>query len=375
MKDIYFDNAATTFPKPKQVIEAISNFMTDCGGTNGRSSHKKSYDTSKLIFETRELIKSYLKLPNTYEVVFTQNATNAINLFLQGYLEDSDHIIISPMEHNAVMRPLSNLYLRRNLTYSIADCHSDGLIDLEKLKDISRNETRLIIINHESNVNGIIQPISEIKKMFPDIPLLIDATQSVGGFDFDFGKSEADIIAITGHKGLLGPTGIGALCFNRQLHFKPMIYGGTGSNSSSYEQPIFIPDKFESGTPNTIGIAGLNAAIKFKQKDNTYFSKDLLKLTITELEKFSDISLYKANDFNNQGNLFSFSLNKESNSELVNVLNENNIYIREGLHCAPLAHKTLETFDRGGSIRLSFSEYNTEEEISIFFDILKAFLN
>ncbi len=356
----YFDNAATSFPKPPQVAEWMSKYLCELGGPYGRSAYTRAVDVSRIVEQTRELIAELIQAKNSCSVIFASNATHALNIAIQGIVKENSHIIISPMEHNAVTRLLLSFSKKKNIIYDILPHFNDGLVDISKIKRSIKKNTVLAIINHQSNINGLIQPVREIKNEIGEIPILVDTAQSLGKTSVKVDEWNIDFLAFTGHKGLLGPTGTGGLYMQKSHSIEPIIYGGTGSNSESFEMPKFFPDRFEAGTPNIAGVFGLKAALESKPEPKHTFT-DFLNI-INKLKDADNIELYTAENQCCQGELFSINHMQKSSSDLSRLLFEKyGIETRAGLHCAPLAHKTVGTFPYG-SVRIAPSVYHTTED-------------
>jgi selenocysteine lyase/cysteine desulfurase len=350
----YFDNAATSFPKPLAVSEAISHYLNVTGGTYGRGFYDRAFAVSALLEETRSNLAERLSAPKSAHLVFTQNATHAINLVLKGISFPNRRVLVSPMEHNAVWRPLSRLIAEEG-------------VKVEVLPD-------LLIINHQSNVNGVVQPIQALREMAGDqLPILLDTAQSLGHLPEMPPVAEwCDYVALTGHKGLLGPTGVGALYMRSPETLTPLIEGGTGSRSEEVEMPCFMPDQFEAGTPNLVSIIGLGAALKAVPPAQ-HTQADFLSL-IEKVRALPKVSLHCANEPAMQGALFSLSSKEMDASTLGYRLYERaHIETRVGLHCAPMAHRTLGTFP-SGTIRFSPSVYHTPDDFDLLADTLKDLL-
>ncbi len=369
----YFDNAATSFPKPKTVALEMARYLNEIGGPYGRSFYEKSLTVSRALEDIRGKLGQLLGVETPSNIVFTHNATCAINTVLKGLKIYNKEVLISPMEHNAVMRPLLSLVANNNCVYKILPCLPDGTVDVEKVKSMITPKTSLVIICHESNVNGVVQPISEVKRAIGEIPILIDAAQSAGSLPLEIDKNGYDFVAVTGHKSLLGPTGTGCLYIKNDKLLEPLIYGGTGSKSEAFEMPDFMPDKFEAGTPNIAGIFGLGAALK-----NRIECRHLKEEVLDLIEKIKTIGKYRvfcALDAANQGHLFSISSDFASVSDLgFNLYRKYGIESRVGLHCAPLAHRTLGTYPHG-TLRISPSIYHTKEDFNEILNSLERTIN
>lgn len=370
MRDInkYFDNGATSFPKPPEVADEISRYLNEIGGTYGRSYHSKAIQVSKIVEETRSMFSNMINAQNSSNVVFTYNATHGINTVLKGLNLKNCEVAVSVLEHNAVMRPLTAIAEQNNIKIRFFPSFSDGLIDVSKVSEVITGKTALVIINHMSNVNGLVQPVEKIKEIIGDIPILVDAAQSGGHIKIDVSKG-LDFVAFTGHKGLLGPTGTGILYIRNPEMLNSFIEGGTGSRSESVEMPQFMPDKFEAGTPNIAGIFGLRAAL-MNRPDALHSKDDVLQL-IEKIKEMNGFEVVCANDLNNQGELFSILSSVIDPSVLGRTLFEKyGFETRIGLHCAPLAHKYLGTFPQG-TVRISFSPYHTNEDIEYLINSLR----
>jgi selenocysteine lyase/cysteine desulfurase len=253
---IYLDNAATTFPKPDKVWEAV----VDCGkkncGNPGRSGHEMSVKAAREVFKTREAAARIFHIVDSSRIVFTSNATAALNAAIHGFLKNGDHVIVSSMEHNSVMRPLEALRGKGLISFSTVQCSSAGELDPDDIRKTVRSNTRLIVLTHASNVCGTIMPVEDVKRLVPEIPLLVDAAQTAGVVPIDIQSTGIDLLAFSGHKGLYGPMGTGGLYVGAGISLEPIIQGGTGSRSEELIQPEFLPDALESGTLNVPGLSG-----------------------------------------------------------------------------------------------------------------------
>jgi len=368
---IYLDNAATSWPKPPQVKEAMVKFMDEIGANPGRSGHSLSIEAARIIYKAREFLSALFHAKDSSRIVFTLNATESINLALKGVLKYKDHVITSSMEHNAVMRPLRDLE-KRGIALTVAPCFEDGTLDPREVEKEIRSTTRMIVLNHASNVTGTILPIREIGKIARehDLLFLVDGAQTAGAYPIDVEKEGIDLLAFTGHKSLYGPQGTGGLVIGVRVKEKEMIplkQGGTGSRSEFEEQPDFLPDRFESGTPNSVGIAGLLAGIQFvlekgiEQIRNHEIS--LIQKLIDGLKEFPQIRLYGPEYGLDRTATLSFNVTHLPPSEVAFRLErEFGILCRPGLQCAPAAHRTIGTFPEG-TVRFSLSYLNNEEHV------------
>lgn len=374
---IYFDNAATTWPKPKEVFRAMKRCMQEAGANPGRSGHQMAIKAARIIYNTRETLANLFGIKDSKNIIFTLNATDAINLGIKGLLKEGDHVITTSMEHNSVIRPLIHLSQGNYISVTIVNCNSQGELNTDDIKKAIKKNTKLIVITHASNVTGNLMPIGKVGKIAKEnnITFMVDAAQTAGTCEILVEKLNIDLLAFTGHKSLLGPQGTGGLYIREGLEIEPSRQGGTGSNSESESHPNFLPDKFESGTPNTVGLAGLGAGVEFIQKKgikNIFeYKKDLTNYLIDKLQEIDEINLYGLLSKDMQIPLVSFNVNKIEPSEVSYILDQAfNIMSRAGLHCAPCAHRTIKTFP-SGTIRFSLGYFNTKEEVDISIQALK----
>jgi len=265
-KFIYLDNAATSFPKPPGVSQAMMHFMEEVGANPGRSGHPLSLEASRIVQNTRESIGKLFHIKDPARIVFTLNVTESLNMVFSGFLKPGDHVVTTSMEHNSVARPLKYLEEKNFISLSIAPCDRKGVLDIDELRKLLRKNTALMVLNHASNVCGTLQDVRAVKAAVGEIPLLVDAAQTAGCYPLDVEREGIDFLAFTGHKALLGPQGTGGLYFREGLSLLPLKRGGTGSISEKIEQPDFLPDALESGTQNNVGIAGLGAGVDFVLK-------------------------------------------------------------------------------------------------------------
>lgn len=376
MNKIYFDNSATTYPKPEGVIQGITEYLTGNGSNPGRSGHSGSIDAGMVAFQTRKQIADLYGLKNPMRIIFTYSATDSLNLAIKGLLKDGDHVVTTSMEHNSVLRPLNFLKESIGIELSIVNGDTSGAISPGKIEEAITDNTALVVVNHISNVNGVVQPIKEIGEICKskEIPFLVDCSQSAGLIDFDINEFGVSLIAVTGHKALYGPTGTGALIISDDFDYKkvtPIRHGGTGSKSDLEIQPDFLPDCFESGTLNICGIYGLNRGLtyikEFGLKKVREHKGELTDYFVLKAKDIPGIKLYIGSDFTG---VISFRIENRSITEIFRSLEEKNIMVRQGLHCAPLAHRTLGTYPEG-TIRISFGLFNTKEEVDKITKILK----
>ncbi|MCJ7691069.1 MAG: aminotransferase class V-fold PLP-dependent enzyme [Clostridiaceae bacterium] len=376
---IYLDNAATSFPKPNQVYDEIINCMKNYCANPGRSSHKMAIEADIKIMETREAIARLFNIQNPLNIIFTKNATEALNIGIKGLLKSGDHVISSCIEHNSVLRPL-NTMRKNNVEVTFLNVNKEGYIDIEELKKNIKQETKAIIINHASNVLGSVQDINTIGRLAKaqGILLMVDASQSAGNIQIDVVSGNIDLMAFPGHKSLLGPQGTGGLYISDAINLNKYTEGGTGSNSHSMEQPDFFPDKFESGTLNTPGLAGLCEGVNFIEKIGVEiihkYEMSLLQCLFEELNKLKYVTIYGTNNLENRCSVVSLNIEGFESSEVGYRLNESGIAVRTGYHCAPLIHDIIGTKNMG-TVRISPGYFNTFDDIYAVVAALKNIYN
>lgn len=371
---IYLNNAATSYPKPRCVAEAVQNFILSGVNLGRGSGNEKEISTMQLVFDCREKISKFFCSNNPRFVTFTSNVTESLNIVLKGYLKPGMRVLTSGMEHNAVIRPLRRLE-SLGVSVDFAKCSADGEIEqFFYISDIKKYD--LAVISHASNVCGTVQNIEKIADMCKKskIPLVIDAAQTAGVMPIDFSALGLAALCFTGHKGLLGPQGIGGIVWKEEFAQKvvPLIEGGTGSFSHIEVQPEELPDKFESGTPNLPGIAGLAAALDWIEEtgiENIARKEHQLgEILLEGLKKIPNIKLYGKQDMTGRLAVFAFNIEAHDNAVLAARLSE--FETRPGLHCSPVAHKTLGSFPEG-ALRVSPGYFNTPQDIENFLSALK----
>ncbi|MBU2534551.1 MAG: aminotransferase class V-fold PLP-dependent enzyme [Chloroflexi bacterium] len=368
---IYLDNAATSWPKPREVLKAMNDVLERAGGNPGRSGHLLSIEAARVMYRTREYIADFFSSGDPLRVVFTNNATHAINLVIRGLLKPGDRVVTSSMEHNAVMRPLRDLE-KKGLDLHVVPCTSDGCLDFEDVSRTVNANTRLVVINHASNVVGTMLPIAEIAPVAHRVGafILVDAAQTAGAVPIDVQAMKIDLLAFTGHKSLMGPPGIGGLIIGGNVDaslIEPLIRGGTGSQSELEEHPEHLPDKFESGTPNIVGIAGLYAGMQWVMERGIdavrSHEKELTRALIAGLKDIPGVKVYGTLDPEKSMAIVSFTIEGRRVSELGLRLDEEfGILSRVGLHCAPAAHKSIGSFPEG-TVRLAPGLFTTMHDI------------
>ncbi|MDY6852159.1 MAG: aminotransferase class V-fold PLP-dependent enzyme [Thermodesulfobacteriota bacterium] len=364
---IYCDQAATSFPKPPGVIEAVARSLANSSASPGRSAHRMSLSASKTVFEAREAVAELFRLDDSSRIAFTCNVTQALNMSLSGFLNQGDHVLTTSLEHNSVMRPLSRLSRSRGVEVEVVPVPPKGRIDPAEFRDRIRDNTKLAMVNHASNVIGTICPLKEIKSALGKTPLLVDAAQTAGALPLFPLDDRIDMLAFTGHKALLGPTGTGGLWVRPGLDLRPLVLGGTGSRSELEEQPEFMPDALEAGTPNTHGLAGLAAGVNFiLEKGLDKVRAHELNLTHIFMDGLTQIKAaesYGPPDPAARAAVVSLNLAGWSPSDLALTLDrEFGIMTRAGLHCSPRAHRTIGSFPQG-AVRFSFGVFNTRAEV------------
>ncbi|PKL46959.1 MAG: aminotransferase class V [Candidatus Riflebacteria bacterium HGW-Riflebacteria-2] len=365
----YFDNAATSFPKPPQVAEAVAAYFNENGGSYGRSSYPRAFSAARAVEQLRDHMAAIIGTALAENIVFTSCATMALNTVIQGFSWKHKRVLHSALEHNAVMRPLHMLQQKHGICLETMPAHSDGSVDLEKLAQQDLSKVDLVVVNHQSNINGVIQPLEMLRALLGDLPVLVDASQSLGNTPVKADAWGLDFVAFTGHKSLLGPTGTGGLFLRNPALVKTLIYGGTGSASDSYEMPTSMPDRFEAGTPNLAGLHGLLAAVE--NKPEYRYERDDVAALLTGLRKISGLSVYAAADIERQGPVVSVASNHlEAGAFGDRLYKEFGIETRIGLHCAPLAHRHLGSFP-AGTVRFAFSPYHQPEDLEYLLEAVR----
>jgi cysteine desulfurase / selenocysteine lyase len=367
---VYLDNAATSWPKPKAMMEAMAQFNNAVGANPGRSGHRLSVEASRVVYDARELIAGLIGAPDPLSTMFTKNATEAINTVLFGVLKPDDHVVTSGMEHNSVMRPLRFLE-RQGVELSVIPCSPAGELDPNDARRCLKRNTKAVVMTHASNVTGTIFPIDALARVAHEAGaiLIVDAAQTAGSIPVDVVRTGIDILCFSGHKSLFGPQGTGGFYIRKGLEdlVSPLMRGGTGSASELEEQPEFLPDKFESGTPNALGLAGLAAGVRhvldlgigsIRRKET-----NLTQRFLEGVRGIPGVTLYGLSNLDQRTAVVSFNIAGMSPSDVAFQLDEEfAILSRPGLHCAPSAHRTIGTFPQG-TVRFSFGFFNTENEI------------
>ncbi len=373
MPRIYLDNAATSFPKPPQVAGAVFDYMTNGGCNINRGGYQTAYDTEEQVFETRQLLCELFDGPDCKNVIFTKNVTESLNLLIKGFLHPGDHVLVSAMEHNAVMRPLVQM-TAHGVEFSRIPCRADGSLCIEAMEGLICPNTRAVILTHASNVCGTVMPIRQVGEICRRhrLRFFVDAAQTAGVLPISMTEDFIDAVAFTGHKGLLGPQGTGGLVLTEGLEqeLDPLLSGGTGSLSHTEEIPAFLPDRFEPGTLNLPGILGLRQGLLWlgRQPEGAVLAHELA-LTgrflagLASLEGAGLVRLAGKRSLEGRTGVVSIQTPRHEMAEVAYRLDsEFGIQTRVGLHCAPSAHKSLGTWP-AGTIRFSFGAFSTEADV------------
>ena len=368
---IYLDNAATSFPKPPEVIRAVRGVMESIGGNPGRAGHAGALAGSRIMEKCRELAAQYVGIAHPERVIFCLNCTDALNIAIRGTLHAGDEVIVSHAEHNAVLRPLTGYHDRGKITLRMLPPEENGLLSPDAVRAAVTPKTALMVLCHASNVTGVIQPAREIARACHDfgVPLLLDAAQTAG--TEDLAAVQADMIAMPGHKGLLGPMGTGLLCLGEGMLPRPLREGGTGSASDSLRQPTLLPDRLESGTANLPGIAGLLQGLKFVLRHRSAlaeYEQTLARRLLDGLKNIPGVTTYAGPDGTPRAAVVSFNLAGLDSGEAADALNKRGIAVRGGLHCAPSIHAWLGT---AGAVRASLGPFNTQQDVDALLSAVK----
>lgn len=368
---IYLDHAATSWPKPPAVIQAMSEYLESAGGNPGRSGHRLSIAAGRAVYDAREAVAELVHAPDPLRVIFTPNATHALNIVLRGLVRSGDRVVTTGMEHNAVMRPLRWLE-QRSVQVVVVPSNPDGSLDLSGMQRALKQPARLVVVTHASNVTGTLMPLAEIAPMAhrAGALFLVDAAQTAGVAPIDMPAMGIDLLAFTGHKGLQGPPGTGGLVLNDPVDavsMEPLVCGGTGSRSEFEIQPEFLPDKFESGTPNGVGIAGLGVAVRGLLEIGVDAIRaheiELTRQLVEGLRAIPGIALQGSLEPCKRTAIVSFTFAGKRVSEIgARLDDEFEVLCRVGLHCAPAAHRAIGTFPEG-TVRLAPGIHTTADDI------------
>ncbi|HEX9074202.1 MAG TPA: aminotransferase class V-fold PLP-dependent enzyme [Anaerolineae bacterium] len=372
----YFDNAATSFPKPESVYRAMDDFMRTRAGNPGRGTHRLSLAAGEVVDETRQLLAQLFHAPDPNRVIFAANTTDALNLALHGLLKPGDHVVTTTMEHNAVVRPLRTLSLQ-GVRVTRVGCAPDGSLRAEQVLDAMLPDTRLVVMIHASNVSGTVLPVAEVGAAVRErgALLLVDAAQTAGVLPIDVQAMQVDLLAFPGHKGLFGPPGTGGLVVGERARLRPVRQGGTGTLSEQEDQPSGLPEGLETGTLNSVGIAGLGAGVRFILEQGTEricaHELAIVQRLLAGLRSLPGIQLYGPPDSNGRVGVVSVRLEHWEPMDLGVALDQEfDIAVRTGLHCAPLAHRTLGTLPTG-TVRLAPGYFTTVNDVDRVIDALR----
>lgn len=374
---VYLDNAASSWPKPPAVIEAMNQCMLEYTANPGRGSHQMAVRASRVLFETRKNLGKLFKVKNPNDISFSLNTTAALNLAIQGYLKPGDHVVCTSIEHNSVRRPLEYMKAKFGVRITYVPSDPQGRLDIADFKNALQSDTKLVVCSHSSNLMGTIIPVSQIGEMTRarGIKLLVDAAQTAGVLPIDVEGMGIDMLAFPGHKGLLGPQGTGGLYIHPELVLEPLHYGGTGSQSEEIDQPKVRPDRYEAGTQNTPGIAGLNEGVKFVLHETveTIHTKEwsLTQKMMEGLRRINGVRILGPDIGEDKTGIVAFQLEQADSSEVSFILDQSfGIAVRAGYHCTPLAHQTAGTSDKG-AVRASVGYFTEEQEVDALVDAVK----
>lgn len=367
-KVIYFDNSATSWPKPPEVAEAMVHFLNDVGANPGRSGHTRAVEASQIVYGARENLARLFNVEQPEQIIFTKNITEALNCVLFSLVKPGDHVITTSMEHNSVMRPLRHLE-KNGVELSVIRADDEGFCSVADMEAAIKPNTKFVVSTHSSNVTGTIQDIAAMGDMCRrhGLRFIVDSAQSAGALTLDVKAMHIDALCFTGHKGLLGPMGTGGCYLTPEIHPEPFLYGGTGSLSDLEEHPTFMPDVWEAGTCNAVGLAGLQASTAYLLRKGTE-SIRAHEIALTQrfmdgVRKYPAVKLYGPLDAQRKTAVTALNIDGMVCSNVGQQLNEAcGMMVRPGLHCAPTAHKTLGTFPTG-CVRFSFSGFTTEAEV------------
>lgn len=368
---LYLDNAATTFPKPETVYTAMDRAIRETGASPNRGGYRQSLDAARILFDTREALAELFNVADSSRIIITHSATESLNLAVKGFLKPGDHVVTTTMEHNSLARPLHEIALDGvNLTWVSGD--ANGHVSAESVLAAVTPATRLVALTHCSNVTGALNPVGEIGSRLRGrgIRFLVDAAQSAGSVPIDIQAMNIDLLAAPGHKGLYGPQGTGLLYIADDIILNPLLSGGTGGNSAELTQPAGLPERYESGTHNIAGIAGLKAGVDFIAaqglQEIQHHEMLLVSRLIEGLLAINTVSVYNSDLAKPRGAVVSFTVDGVDPARIGFILDRDfAIAVRVGLHCAPLAHRTIGTFP-GGTVRVSPGMFNTCEDIDCF---------
>jgi cysteine desulfurase family protein len=377
---IYLDNAATSWPKPDAVYDAVDRFQREIGAPSGRSSYREAQASNRIIERTRQGVADLIGAEDSSQIVFGFNGTDVLNIAIRGVVRSGDHVVTTVCDHNSVLRPLRDLHETENVAVTYVPCDGEGFISPDDVRAALRPNTRLVAVNHASNVTGAIQPIDVIGHVVreSDALYLVDAAQSLGHVPIDVREFEVDLLAAPGHKGLLGPTGTGVLYIRPGVErdLRPLRCGGTGTQSDEDRQPQVLPNKYEPGIHNTPGLAGLGAALQFLQ-DTTVETiqarhAELTRLLLEGLKSISGVTIHGPQSNTHRTSVIGITVEGYDPQELAAILDSTqNIQCRSGLQCAPRMHESLGTAATGGTLRVAPGYFTTRDQIDTLLTTLQ----
>ncbi|WP_141336314.1 aminotransferase class V-fold PLP-dependent enzyme [Paenibacillus sp. tmac-D7] len=377
MSTIYLDHAASSWPKPPEVVRAMVECMEEYGANPGRGSHEKAVKASRTLFEGRKQLARLFHIKNPNDIAYALNTTMALNMAIKGFVREGDHVICTAVEHNSVRRPLEYLKAAKGVQVSYVKTDAQGNLNPDDLVSLITSRTKLVVCSHSSNLLGSILPIADMAEICRkhQVKLLVDAAQTAGTIDIDVNRMGIDMLAFPGHKGLLGPQGTGGLYIHPDIDLDPLLHGGTGSQSEAIEQPTVRPDRYEAGTQNTVGIAGLVEGIKWIQKETVekihQHEWQLTQRLMSGLMGIDGVQILGPELGQNKTGIVSFTVAQSDSSEIAFILDQSfGIAVRSGYHCTPLAHQIAGTLERG-AVRASVGCFTTEGEIDQLIDAVK----
>ncbi|MCS7463106.1 aminotransferase class V-fold PLP-dependent enzyme [Paenibacillus doosanensis] len=369
MQVAYFDHAASSWPKPPEVLEAMQQCMLEYAANPGRGSHQMAVRASRTLFETRKSLAKLFAVKNPNDISFAQNTTMALNQAILGFVKDGDHVVCTSVEHNSVRRPLEFLKKTKGISVTYVATNEKGELNIDDVAAAITTNTKLLVCSHSSNLLGSILPVEQMGELCRQkgVAFLVDAAQSAGTLPIDVGRMGIHLLAFPGHKGLLGPQGTGGLYIDPELELVPLMHGGTGSQSEAIDQPTVRPDRYESGTQNTVGIAGLNEGVKFVLRETTEkIHKKEWEQTqriMAGLMEIEGVKVLGPDLGQNKTGIVTFTVHEADSSEIAFILDHSfQIAVRSGYHCSPLAHESAGTMERG-AVRASVGYFTSEEEV------------
>jgi len=377
MAIIYLDNAASTWPKPPAVKDMMAEAIEDYAANPGRGGHTLAMKASKTVFRTRVQLSRLFGIQNPNNLFFYLNATQALNQAIKGFLKPGDHVVSSSVEHNSVRRPIEFMRKTSKVEATFIEPRDDHHFYVEDFEKAIQPNTRLLVVSHASNLTGVILPVAELGKLAKErgIAFLVDASQSAGVLPIHVEEMHIDMLAFPGHKGLYGPQGTGGLYVHNDIDLVPLIHGGTGSQSEAIEQPTTRPDRYESGTVNTVGLAGLQAGVSFVMEKGVENIRqhewNLVKQTIAQLQEIPGVQVYGPGLETERVGVVAFNVGEVDASEVSFILDQQyGIATRSGYHCTPLGHQTAGTEQRG-AVRASFGIFNSDKDVEALIDAVK----